>query len=140
MTDLQRSITKLCSFPLNLLFIYLFIFQLMLLVFYCCGFSLTAFISIVSKRKMQLFRSKSFDKTTVHYLPSTKHTADKVRNQLVNIQEHLAAKEPHISIRSCWRPKQSSQKKEDWASLEFIWWPEARLQINASAALCLLYM
>ena len=43
-------------------------------------------------------------KPCVHCLISKVQT-DSVREQLVNIVEHLAAKEPKISLRTWWRPK-----------------------------------
>ena len=42
-----------------------------------------------------IFESHSSYKLTVNYLPNIKQQADTVGNYLVNIPEHLAAKEPH---------------------------------------------
>ncbi len=52
---------------------------------------LTALISILPQQAA-VFSRKS-DKLTVRYLLSTKQQTDTVRDQLVNIVNHLAAKE-----------------------------------------------
>ncbi len=73
--------------------------------FFCfCGLHLHCF-SLFSQLSPTLspgscFQQKSSFKSTAHHLPSTKQHTDKVSNQLVNIMEHLAAKEPDISLRS----------------------------------------
>ena len=42
---------------------------------------------------------------TVYDLLSSKQQTDPVRDQLVNMVERLAAKDPEVSLRSWWRPK-----------------------------------
>lgn len=42
---------------------------------------------------------------TVLYLPGSKQQTDSVRDELVNIEEHLAAKESDMSHKSWWRGK-----------------------------------
>ena len=55
---------------------------------------------------------KGSDRPTVHYLLSSKQQTDPARDQLVNIVEHLAAKEPEIYLRSRWRPKSEQKERE----------------------------
>ncbi len=43
---------------------------------------------------------------------STKQQTDKVSEWLVNTVEHLAAKEPDISLRRWWRPKTDQKERE----------------------------
>ncbi len=88
------------------------IFQLIVLVLrpttLLFWFTVTAVISIIIR---QLY------KPVVPYLSSTKWQTDTVSNQLVNIMEHLAAKEPDVSFRSWWRPKQSKKEGEYWTCM-----------------------
>ncbi len=49
-------------------------------------------------------------------LPAQQQTADSVREQLVNIVGHLAAKETDISLRTWWRPKIELKEREYWTS------------------------
>lgn len=42
---------------------------------------------------------------TVLYLPGSKQQTDSVRDELGNIEEHLAAKESDMSHKSWWRGK-----------------------------------
>ena len=53
-----------------------------------------------------MFSDKHLLTATVHHLQT-----DPVRDQLVNIVEHLAAKEPEVSL-SSWRPKQELEEKK----------------------------
>jgi len=43
-------------------------------------------------------------KSTTHDLHNTAKHTDTVREQVVNVVEHLAAEEPGVSLRSWWRP------------------------------------
>lgn len=55
----------------------------------------------------ELFSAQGCDKMTVCCLPSTQELTDKVCLLLVSIEEHLAAKEPHISLRRLRKAKQT---------------------------------
>ncbi len=76
------------------------------LFWFCCPQlhrfgSVSLLLSVLSRRIRQLFSlKKSSDKPTV---PALHQTAGRVSNWLVNIVEHLPAKEPDI----WWRPNQS---------------------------------
>ncbi len=78
-----------------------------------------------------MFR-KSSDKSTVRYLPSTKQQTDKVSSWLVNIVDHLAAKEPDI------RSQKNRAKRKVNIGLIFIRRTQTQLQMNANVATCLL--
>ncbi len=47
----------------------------------------------------------------------TKQQTDQVSIQLVNIVEHLSAREPGIFLRRWWRPKTELQESEYWTSI-----------------------
>ena len=66
------------------------------------------------------------DKPTVHYLPSTKQQTDKVLNQLLNIVEHLTAKEPDISPPGA-GGNQNRAKKRVNIGLKFTRWQETQM-------------
>ena len=51
---------------------------------------------------------------TVYDLLSSKQQTDPVRDQLVNMVERLAAKDPEVSLRSWWRPKLELKQRESW--------------------------
>lgn len=63
---------------------------------------LTVLIRVISR---SLFSAKELFKPTVPYLPSIKSRTEEVSDQLVTKVEHETAEEPHISLRSKWRPK-----------------------------------
>ncbi len=92
----QRIITRLCSSP------------------YCYALLSPLSSAFLLPKAGSCFQQTSSDKPTVHYLPSTKQQADTVTNQLVNIVEHLAAKEPHISLWDWWRPKPELKGELIW--------------------------
>ncbi len=57
-------------------------------------------------------QAADFSKTSLkHHLHSTGRQTGTVGDELVNIVEHLAAKQPNISFRSWWSPK--SELKEE---------------------------
>ncbi len=57
------------------------------------------------------------NKATVCYLVSSKKQTDTVREQLVNLVEHLAAKETDISLRRWWRPNTELKEREYWTHI-----------------------
>ena len=59
---------------------------------------------------------QSITATTIHHLRTSKQQTDPVRDQLVNIVEHLAAKEPDISLKSWQRAK--AELKESLQDVE----------------------
>ncbi len=77
-------------------------------------FTLAALIVLFLVVAGSCFQIKSSKIPIVHYLLSTKHQTDTVRDQLVNIVEHLTAKEPDIFLRSWWRPKTELKAREFW--------------------------
>ncbi len=57
-------------------------------------------VLVHSHRNRRLFSAKKLLKPTAHYLLSIKRQTDTLSDKLVNIVEHLAAKESNISLRS----------------------------------------
>ena len=72
--------------------------------------------SIVSVTAGRCCQRNTCEKATVHYLLSRQQT-DTVRQHLVNIVEHLAAKELDITLRSWWRPKTELEESEYWTKI-----------------------
>ncbi len=108
LTNPQRLITWLCSSAVR--FTTTFSSLLPLLLIEACSFTVLAHShcshSIVSVTAGSCFSWKSSKKKTpVCYLP--KQQTDKV-------SEHLAAKEPNISLRSWKRPKTELKEREYW--------------------------
>ncbi len=106
----QRIITHLCSSP-ELYGAFQFLsahcFGFSGLQLYCFGSVVLLSLALFPVAVGCCFQQKSLDKPTVRYLPSIRQQTDKVNDYLTNIAEHLEAKEPGISFKRWWRPKQS---------------------------------
>lgn len=75
-------------------------------------------------------KSKLYEPSAHHWL-SIKCQTDTVNNYLANMVEHLAAEEPDISHRRCWRPKMELKDRKYWTYI---------YQVSTNLILKLLYV
>ncbi len=101
------------------------------LIVYLSGHNFTVLVHSQHSHSV-VFRGKAVKSHRTR--PAQQQTADRhSREQLVNIVEHLAAKQTDISLRRWWRPKTELKEREYWTHIHQV--TQTQLHMNDHVAL-----